>query len=254
MNVAFNICPKKQNIIQIQDLTQIGDEYIPEDLKLNGYSEFRYFNYKYSDTVTINCIYYCSSIEEILLDTIFNTHETTLDSIDIKLKKDGYYKVTHIIIPTIEWFNKVQKNPKFDLNVYNFIYVTDGQRIYKYFKDQLIECPIEEIIKVNSSMTTISRCTKKFFSIWKTYQCYIQLCYRIFNENKTKCIKNQNQQTNFRRDFVWMTLNIIKYHIELDQLAKAQLLLEDLNSCNGFCHESNEDITLNNSYGCNCNG
>ena len=55
MNLTFSICDIGNKKIRIQDFTQDGEEYIPEDLPESNYI-VRYFNYRYKDTCTINIL------------------------------------------------------------------------------------------------------------------------------------------------------------------------------------------------------
>lgn len=51
-----------------------------------------------------------------------------------------------------------------------------------------------------------------------------------------------------------MTINVIKYSVSLGQYAEAQRILEQVNTCNGFCDSINNKYkTLNRSSGCGCN-
>ena len=48
MNLTFSICDIGNKKIRIQDFTQDGEEYIPENLPESTYI-VRYFNYRYKD-------------------------------------------------------------------------------------------------------------------------------------------------------------------------------------------------------------
>lgn len=248
MIIEFLLQNPVGNILRITDVTK--DSYIPEDLPETKYSSVRYFNYKYSDTCTINAIYYHATNEDKLVKTIYTSHCSKLDEIEVKLTKDGYYEVVHMILPTVEWL-KDRLVEKLDLSVYSGIYVTDGYTVYKYYNDDLYECDINEVVMVNSENTTISRCFKDFFCIWNLQNCYINLSKNIFNQSINKCKNSEIEDSTFKRDFVWMTLNVIKYYIEFNQLSEAQNILEETTSCNGFC---NDIKMINKKKGCGCNG
>ena len=51
-----------------------------------------------------------------------------------------------------------------------------------------------------------------------------------------------------------MTMNVIKYYLDLKQLSEAQRLLEETMSCNGFCKSSflKYSLTNNTVSGCGC--
>lgn len=104
-----------------------------------------------------------------------------------------------------------------------------------------------ELITRNCVGTSISHETTCFFSICKLWDCYINLCKEIFNNTNYTC--KISQVDTYARDFVWMTLNIIKYHIEKGNLIEAQRLLEGVNGCGGFCQNTNNSLK---STGCGC--
>ena len=48
-----------------------------------------------------------------------------------------------------------------------------------------------------------------------------------------------------------MTINIIKYYVEMTQLLEAQRLLEEVNFCGGMCN--GQDVFEQQASGCGCN-
>lgn len=109
------------------------------------------------------------------------------------------------------------------------------------------EVDVLELTTRNCAGTSISHETTCFFSICKLWDCYINLCKEIFNNTNYTC--KISQVNTYARDFVWMTINIIKYHIEKGNLIEAQRLLESVNGCGGFCQNTNNPLK---STGCGC--
>ena len=247
MNLTFSVCDIGNRYIRIQDITQQDDEYVPEDLQSNDYSIKRYFNYKYSETCTINILYYNSTINPGISNIVYTTHESYLDEAEIYINKDGHYTVHHMVLPTIEWLNSVLADPEFDLSIYEYIYVTDGQKAYKYQNGELQQIEELELIEINTYHTTLSRCEKQFFHIYDLYKCFIQLSNAIFNTKFIKC--PEKSVDTYYRDFVWSAINVMKLYIEKGQYESAQLLLEKLDSCNGICKTKINNETTS-SCGC----
>lgn len=239
MNLAFNICDIGNRQLRIQDFTQEGEEYVPEDLQETEYSIVRYFNYKYSETCTINIIQYNSTSESTIQYSTYTDHSSYLDEAIIPITKDGYYTIYHIVLPTIEWLQNRLQDPDFDLATYAGVYVTDGAHIYKLVQDSLQECTELEVVQVNTYNTTISRCEKSLFHFYDLYNCYINLCNDIFNKSILRCPdKNQDlKDTRYNRDFIWSAINVLKFYVEREEYESAQLLLEKLDSCNGICKQ-----------------
>ena len=84
MNLTFSVCDIGNRYIRIQDITQQDNEYIPEDLQ----NVRRYFNYKYSETCTINILYYNSTVNPGISNIVYTTHESYLDEAEIYINKD----------------------------------------------------------------------------------------------------------------------------------------------------------------------
>lgn len=247
MNLAFNVCDIGNRQIRIQDFTQDSEEYVPEDLPGTDYNIVRYFNYKYSETCTINILYYNSTANPGISNIAYTTHESYLDEAEISINKDGYYTVHHMVLPTVEWLKSVLADPEFDLGVYEHIYVTDGQKTYEYRNGELQQIEELELIKINPYHTTLSRCEKQFFHIYDLYKCFIQLSNAIFDTKFVKC--PEKSVDTYYRDFVWSAINVMKLYVEKDQYESAQLLLEKLYSCNGICKTKTNNGT---TYSCGC--
>ena len=98
MNLTFSICDIGNKKIRIQDFTQDGEEYIPENLPESNYI-VRYFNYRYKDTCTINILQYNSSSENSISSITYTDHSSYLDEAIISIPKDGHYTIYHIVLP-----------------------------------------------------------------------------------------------------------------------------------------------------------
>lgn len=254
MNPIFNICNSSGHRLRIQDLSQEADEYVPEEVADHISLLNRYYNnkYKYSQTCTINIIEYSALEEKSILKTMFTDHSSHLDETFYNLEKDGHYTVHHFILPTVEWLEE-ELNYATNILKYNrSIYVTDGYKIYYYADGELIEKDPKVLIEINIEDSTISKCVKDTFSICYLYECYISLCKEIFNNSTLKCLnRNINlQDLIFKRDFLWMTINVLEYYAEFGQLREAQRILETVNYCGTFCQSTRSQIK---SSGCGCN-
>ena len=138
------------------------------------------------------------------------------------------------------------------LTTYNLVYFSDGNTVYKYNNSNIEETTLEEILEVNSVNTTISKVQKDYVSICFLRKCYINLCQQIFNNRGfSHCFDRNTVDSNliYRRDLVWMAINVIKYLTECEQLAEVERIIEIIKGCNGLCISS--DIT-SKTNGCNC--
>lgn len=255
MTPIIKICNEDNYGIVITDLTQDSDEYVPESIQE---MEAYYLNnkFKYSETCTINVIQQNtikeSKLEEAVVGTTFMDHDSYLDESHYKMESDGYYVINHLILPTVDWLQTQINKKSSILSSGMDIYVSDCDTIYRYLNNQLQEVDPAVVATVNTENTTISRVSVDQFSICYLYDCYISLCKQVFAKINLRCLTKSNvSDINFKRDFLWMTINVIKYYVEFDQLYEAQRLLQEINYCGGICNEQN--LSASQDSGCGCN-
>ena len=175
------------------------------------------------------------------------------DISEFQLKNDGKLTAYPFIIPTKQWVNKFTSEILFQ--TYPILIYYDNGQFYKSIDGGITsELITYELIKeINPVTTNIAKCKKSTFSICFLYKCYINYCKQILEQNISKCITKDSDLV-FRRDFVWMTINVIKYYLENGQLDEAQRLLEETMSCNGFCKSNilKYSLTNNTVSGCGC--
>lgn len=244
MNPIFRVNKCENNGIVIVGESQCVAGYQPETSKIASYERYRY-----SDCYTFNIVMYEEKGEESLYKTAISCHNTSIDESRITLSKDGIYNVHHIIIPSIDWLEDKLINDLDFLDGYKGIYVTDGEYIYKFKDDKYTICKPEEIVEVNPYKTTLFRASMSIFSIYHLYECYINMCITLLNDpNACTCARGTDSEMIFKRDFVWMAINVIEYYIERDQLYAAEEVLNEINSCGGFCQGTLNPV----KSGCGC--
>ena len=249
MDIQFNTCQDCNGVLTITDTTVYSNA--PGHIK----------DFSYKDTITIDIV----TLEEVdnpqLVAVVFTTHTTELSEASISLEKDGLYNITHLIVPTLDWY-KEQKAQKFN-NFYKFnrIIISDGKNLYEVLDNKFVEIdPLDFITKVDLDKTTITKKQEVTFTTCFLYNCYINLAQEALrdlisknNGNKIQKCGMEDQSIIYKRDFVWATINVINYLIEECKLEEAQKLLERVVKCNGFCFSANKTkITVNNKVSCNC--
>ena len=116
----------------------------------------------------------------------------------MRIDKDGYYTLYHMVIPTIDWLEDRLTNEEYDMGVYEGIYVTDCANIYKVVDQQLLPCSYEELMTTPSENTTISRCVRDLFYYHDLYYCYINLCNQVFNKYILSCPEKSSDNNIYR--------------------------------------------------------
>lgn len=243
MNLSVEIKPDLENTISITDFTQETDEYISEDIQE---ALLHYYNFKYSQTCTINVVKAITSQQEELLNVFYSNHTTDADSIRVILPRDGFYSVDHLVLPTLDWLEAVKDQ---DLSEYLFIYVTDGIQVYKYVDGNLSVVDIDEVVEINPERTTISISRFKVFNIDGLKRCYTLAARQILNNAALRC-KTIDDELRFNRDFLWMTINVINYYLEWDRYSEAQIVLENI-GCANLC-PNDESLYSPTKSGCGC--
>lgn len=256
MNTTFDIATTQDCMLVIQDTTQSYDEYLEEDS--NNY--IRPGRFKYSDTFTVNVIKYVSSeesevdnmggtIKEVIITPhLKDENYTHCDEATYSLQVDGHYIIDHLILPSVDCIKYLIIEEFPVLAEYQYIYATDGIQFYKFINNEAIVVPIEEILNINSEITTISRASQDTFSLCIMHHCYLSLYKQKFDQLMSKKCITKNDVNNLDVDLLWIALNTIKYNVEFGFLTQAQRTLENFTRCYTICGTS----TNNNKNGCNC--
>ena len=239
MEFEIDIHATTEGNIIINDLSKDYNQYLDEEI-----TEFVFDRYKYSECNTLNAIVKIKTNTITVIDVLLDNHSSDVDSSSFKVFEDGYYVIDHIIIPTVEWLEKQSNNIS---DFFDIIYVTDGNKVYKYVNQELQECTVREIMEVNPEHTTLKKCKLDIVYVGNLQKCYFNYCKTLFNSALTKC-STESDDTTYARDFVWMTLNIIDYLVCQKQYLEAGRIIENFETCNGFC--KSDKLKKFNSCGC----
>lgn len=229
------------------NLTITGESEYPEE---EAYQQF-----KYEDTITINII----TLEKVdgpqFVATTYSEHVGYLDESSIQLKEDGLYNITQLIVPSLKWYQRERTNKRNNFFRYDTIIVSDGKNLYKVSetKTELLDT-LDFITEINTQGTTVSKNQKIIFSTCFLWKCYISLANdalkRLLHNNRSKgkvrkCGNEDDESKDiiYRRDFVWVTINVLNYLTDECKFEEAQQILEEVMFCNGFCYS--QDITSN---------
>ena len=243
MELNINVTTSDNCKIMVSDIST----YLAEDFSGTVKGKF-----KYSDTVSIDVLQHNKTTETVYRDPVYTKHDT-LQPINIPVEFDGWFDVIHLVLPSIEWFNReIDKSEGSALGLYDLVYFSDGIDIYKYLDGNVSQVTINEVLEVNPINTTISKPNRDYVSICFLRKCYINLCQQIFEDRGFSRCWNKNKVDSeliYKRDLVWMAINVIKYLTECKQLAEVERIIETIQGCNGLCVSSNLTSKTN---GCGC--
>ena len=243
MELNINVTTSDSCKIMVSDIST----YLAEDFSGTVKGKF-----KYSDTVSIDVLQHNKTTETVYRDPVYTKHDT-LQPINIPVEFDGWFDVIHLVLPSIEWFNReIDKSEGSALGLYDLVYFSDGIDIYKYLDGNVSQVTIIEVLEVNPINTTVSKTNRDYVSICFLRKCYINLCQQIFEDRGFSRCWNKNKVDSeliYKRDLVWMAINVIKYLTECEQLAEVERIIETIQGCNGLCVSSNLTSKTN---GCGC--
>ena len=239
--VTCNACDSCK--VTVQD----NSTYLPEDSTGTVKGKF-----KFSETVSIDVLQLNKTSETIYINPTYTDHSDVTDS-TLQVGSDGWFSLVHLVLPSAEWFNKEkEKSEGSALGLYNIVYYVDESTIYKYINGEIQQVDLTEILEINTVDTTISKISEDFISICFLRKCYVNLCKQMLNDRGFSSCWNQNKIDNeliYKRDLVWMALNVIKYLTECEQLAEVERIIEVINGCNGLCASS---VSSTNTSDCGC--
>lgn len=256
MELNINIITDAHCKVIVEDRTEYLDEANTNTLK----GQFRY-----SDTTSIIVLQHNKTTGAVVKTPIFDGH--TAKYIEVPIGFDGWFTVNYLVLPTQDWFTQKYRTNPMALAIYDIVYFTDGSNVYKYIpaKGQSAGDPsttleagvqpssIEEVLEINPINTTISKTAEDYISICFLQKCYVNLCQQILNDRAFSQCWNKNDVDSelvYKRDLVWMAINVIKYLTEFNQLAEVERIIEQINGCNGLC-KSNSTYQSTSS-GCGC--
>lgn len=236
MKILFNLCKSKNCGINIID----NSTYLDSD-------EFVYQEFKASDVFCIDVLEKHVIDSDSILTVKINKSFGQSNFINLK---DGWYSLHHIVLPSQDYFNRL-KEVGGVLFKYETFYYTDGEKFYKFKGNLQQETTINEIIERNPINTSILEYQVNYLSVCEINECYIKLA-KASLDSYIRCKPKAGSELLFNRDVVWMTLNVIKYYVELGEMESAEIILNKLDTCNGFCKHLNK--LSGNEKGCGCGG
>lgn len=236
MEFSIEILKDPKGYLLIDDYSKQFGNYLDED---SGYTVGEY---KYSECQTVSVITRIN-LEEVqeCVDIIVHEHDVSDDVLrsQCKLYRDGYYKVYQLVIPTLQWFDVSH------LNDYDTIYVIDDYKFKKYENGAFIDCSdIFELI--NSESSTICKYSEQVFYTDFLYKEYVSHSYHLLKSLIKSCPNKDSEYNDFRyvRDFLWMVINIVNYHVDLKNYMEALRILNlasncEYNNCYEKCRQCN---------------
>ena len=91
--------------VEITDYSKEYGQYYPEDAEgMNSPDKF-----KYSQSNSINVLIRTNTDKVTLLDVLLDQHDQDKETTIFDVDRDGYFMVTHFVLPTTSWIDKFRK-------------------------------------------------------------------------------------------------------------------------------------------------
>lgn len=165
-----------------------------------------------------------------VVDTTYANNFTTSA---YSLILDGSYTLSRYFIPSLEFFTAHSTN-----SIYNGVtmYYTDGTTIFKIIDSVATPITVTSFINADLSVSDCIVTSSTFISTCFTNTCYFKILSSIVDMNIGVCEQSLELQTLLQsRDILYMTLEVIKYLTDINNLSQIQKLIEALDICGGIC-------------------
>lgn len=229
--------------LAIQDISN----YLPES---SNYTSEWNQPLKKSDTSSL----LLAVVENVLKESI-EVKQISYNS-NISIDFDGNFKLYYLVLPTRKCiYNNIKLLDNYN---HDFIYYIHENKVWKYKGDIQNDVIISDLIQLIETVSlpnirsTISSVNKEQVSICSLQKCYVNLCQQIFEHKAFSQCFNKNdidKELIYKRDLVWMAINVIDYLARCGQFEEANRYIKLLNGCNGVCGD--KKITTNGN-GCGC--
>ena len=172
-------------------------------------------------------------------DSLFVTYSKVRE-FEVPLEIEGLFTVHYLVIPN-----------KFTSGSPTGYYWDDDHPVYVDALGNEKRIELKTLLTINVESTNIERFSKDFLSICGLKNCYIKICKELMNKScPENCSGTQYSELSYKKDLLWMAINILEYLIEFDRIDEAnQLLKQVYYGCNGLCKQTTLRL---GDYDCGC--
>ena len=121
-----------QGHIEVTDYSKEYGQYYAEDTQGITSTEM----YKYSQSASLNIIVKVETNKADLMDILLDEHKEDKETVYFDVTRDGYYILTHFVLPNESWFNEQTTSPNSLLENYSQIYYVKNKKVYKRISER----------------------------------------------------------------------------------------------------------------------
>lgn len=167
------------------------------------------------------------------------------------LIKDGTYTARRYFIPSIEFYNANHTN-----SIYNgkTMYYYDGADIYKIISSVATKIILSDFVLEDLTDANVIYTDNAFISLCKNNNCYFTIMSTILDLTLIDCEdSNEFARLSSNRDLLYMSLEVIKYLQDQNNITQIQKLIESLDACALLCTTTSKKTSSTNSNtNCGC--
>lgn len=254
MATGFKVCNTSKCSATITDLTYQLGGYLSETAGSNPNLYFRK-----SESVTLDILMKVTGNGTVMEGYMFTKHEVDdagnlVDEggVMMTFDSDGYYQITHIIMPTKKWYNNDE-----DKQSYGKIYIyNEGDGLIYKEVDGNLETDsnqallVEEIYEQCDNHITTFRATHDVFNL-----CYLRACLfdaqsEYISKKYNVCELSKDNDLLFKVNYLTATIQVVTWLLECNDYEQAMLILDEIDTCRGLCNDTRTPADC----GCGCRG
>lgn len=144
---------------------------------------------------------------------------------------DGTYLIDHFIIPNKAWFDDYQSATGPKVEFANIIYYDNGE----LHDESGNIIPIKDFLDTyENGRYSVAHARSTTFNMCGLHECYFHIAMKLLSE-AGPCNSAANAELIYKRDLVWMGINVINYLLDEGKYPVAEEILKKLEECNGVC-------------------
>lgn len=241
MEISLKFKIDNLNNIVIKDTTIYESEFSGDFIK-----------YRKEDTGSIFVLgyHYPNNKEEYTTPLYINKHTENSEYL-IKVPKDGWITLYHIILPTKEYVQEMSRVLPDYTKKFQYLYYIDNGQVLDWNRNDA-KVDLETLLQLDIKEKSFLIGEQDYISIWNLQKCLVNLCSQIFDNLGAfgKCFNSSSidDELKYKRDLVWMAIHVIRYLAKCNMEAEAARIITQLEGCNGICTQT----TAKTSRGCGC--
>jgi hypothetical protein len=161
------------------------------------------------------------------------------------LINDGTFTLKRYFIISDVFYGDQSGGSLFDSKT---VFYTDGTTIFQVVSGTPTPITVSNFIVQSFANATVVEVDSLFISTCHINSCYYKLMSSILDSNLTACYDKSYSNIVADRDLLYMTLEVIKYLQDFNNLTQIQKLIETVDGCCDIC----TTLTPSENGGCGC--